>query len=34
MEEFGMKNELRFVWLGCVVRFFFFPTLLLYMAIT
>ena len=22
MEEFGVKNELRFVWVGGVVRFF------------
>ena len=24
MEEFGVKNELGFVWVGGVVRFFFF----------
>ena len=34
MEEFGVKNELRFVWLGGDVRFFFFLTLVLCLAIT
>ena len=29
-----MKNELRFVWLGGVVLFFFFSTLVLCLAIT
>ena len=33
MKEFGVKNELRFVWLGGVVRFFFFPTLVICLAI-
>ena len=29
-----MKNELRFVWLGSAILFFFFPTLVLCLAIT
>ena len=29
-----MKNELRFVWLGGAVHFFFFPALVLYLSIT
>ena len=34
MKEFGIKNGLRFVGLGGAVRFFFFPTLVLCLAIT
>ena len=33
MEEFGVKNELGFVWFGGAVRFFL-PTLALCLAIT
>ena len=34
MKKFGVKNELRFVWLGGVVCFFFFSTLVLCLTIT